>query len=356
MTATALYFMSLHDVASGEPISFDDAGLPVLATVAEFGREAALVTCHYRARAVLLPLPEGGACAGEPRGRMIANRPQIQAHEVFELLPDGEAQWVIRSAHGKFVVTRRDGVLEATATDRAAASRYTAGSPLSDAGRIDHILAFPGMNFLIRHNPAFVQREIDRFVAAAAAVARSRAPMIVVIGPGRNVREDSLHITVDISAELLRNRWLLDNYDRYFVFGADESWQAEPGTVDFIYQEDVLEHIDQKGQIKLLAEAFHMLKPGGVHRISTPCLKESMRVHSDFSQGAKGVHVAEWERWRHVALVTQSIIAEYAAIVGYSRCFFTVKDVSLSPHFRRDTRPDSDRNRFFGNVIVELVK
>ena len=55
-----------------------------------------------------------------------------------------------------------------------------------------------------------------------------------------------------------------------------------------IFNEDFIEHLDQRQQVLFLAETLRVLKPGGVHRINTPDLLTSMRRHSDFSRGFAG--------------------------------------------------------------------
>ncbi|MEI7513688.1 MAG: methyltransferase domain-containing protein, partial [bacterium] len=41
-------------------------------------------------------------------------------------------------------------------------------------------------------------------------------------------------------------------------------------SVDVIFHEDFIEHLDQRGQIIFLAETYRTLKPGSVHRVNTP--------------------------------------------------------------------------------------
>jgi hypothetical protein len=355
MTHSALHFYTLIDDASGRSVCFDPAGLPGLKSEEANSCVAILTTCHYRVRATIIASPNIQACAASVDGSLVANRSYVAAHETFELHHLSDEVFCIKAFQGTYLSTQSDGLLRANTSDVSLASRYRYGTPpLPDA--VTRICAIDKLNEMIRYNPDYSDREIDRFVAAVAKLRMSGAPGVIVIGPGSDVRPDALHIEFEISPELVRNGWLLQNYDRFFVFSADHDWRIEDNSIDFICHEDVFEHISQKGQIKLLAAALRALKPGGIHRINTPCLRESMRRHSDFSIGAAGVYVDEWDRWQHIAVVTENILKEYAAIVGYSRCFATVHNVSLSPSFKRDTRPGTDRDKYFGNVIMELLK
>lgn len=352
----ALNFSSIHELKSGKSLAFDADGLPVLASGNRETHTAILVKCYYHERAAFISLPGARACAAERTGHLIANRPYIDAHEIFQLTPDADGGFVVKSAHDRYVRLRADGTFDAGAENIAAAARFGAGEPLSDPATIGTLLNVNRISNLIKYSPAFAEREIARFVTAVADKVRSKQPTIVLIGPGKDVREDGLHITTDISQELVTTGWLSNNVERFFTFNADRSWGIPDSCVDFIYHEDVLEHIGQKAQIKLLAEAFRVLRKGGIHRVNTPCLREAMRVHSRFELGASGVYEQEWDRWGHILLVTHDTMKEYASMIGYSRCFPAMKGFSLSPHFRGDTRPSVDRNAAFGNVIVELIK
>jgi hypothetical protein len=99
-----------------------------------------------------------------------------------------------------------------------------------------------------------------------------------------------------------------------------------------------------------------VLKPGAIHRISTPCLIESMRRHSDFPRGFVGVHSSEWERWGHVALVSRGSLEEMALLVGYKCIYFTAKSRGMSPHATQDSRPHGDRDQLLGNIFADLLK
>lgn len=125
-------------------------------------------------------------------------------------------------------------------------------------------------------------------------------------------------------------------------------------SLDLVFHEDFLEHIDQRSQILFLAETHRMLKRGAVHRVNTPNLLSSMRDFSTFTQGAAGVHIGEWDRSHHVSVLTPSMLAEYARMVGYSEVIFNTKNGSISPLVPPEYRP-SDRP-LDGNLYADLVK
>jgi len=127
-------------------------------------------------------------------------------------------------------------------------------------------------------------------------------------------------------------------------------------SVDVIFHEDFLEHLNQRDQITFLAETLRVLKPGGIHRVNTPNLVSSMRDHSDFAKGFAGVYTDEWNRWHHLSVLTPAMLEEMARMVGYSKVIFTQKDESTSALVPLEYRPAEDRPKHGGNIFADLVK
>lgn len=127
-------------------------------------------------------------------------------------------------------------------------------------------------------------------------------------------------------------------------------------SVDVVFHEDFLEHINQRDQVVFLAEVLRVLKPGGIHRINTPNLIASMRDHSDFSKGFSGVYVEEWNGHGHYSLMTPQSLTELATMVGYSKVICNAKNKSTSPMVPSEYRPDPHDRPEDGNVFADLIK
>jgi len=129
-------------------------------------------------------------------------------------------------------------------------------------------------------------------------------------------------------------------------------------SVDVIFHEDFIEHLNQRDQIRFLAETFRVLKNGGIHRINTPNLIESMKRHSDFSKGIKGVFIKEWKKHGHLNILTQKTLEEMAKMIGYSSVIFNDKDKSISNLIPSEYRPaPNSKNRSQdGNIFADLIK
>jgi len=179
-------------------------------------------------------------------------------------------------------------------------------------------------------------------------------PVLVHLGPGETPKKGFLNIDGLAHSAGLRFKERYPN--NYFIFPfADQPWPLPNNSVDYIYHEDFIEHISQISQWQVLAEAMRVLKPGCIHRISTPCIKEAMLRHSDFSLGLHGVYQGE-RQWGHIAMLTHKSLEEIAQAIGYSRVIFTQKNGGTSDFAIQDTRPGSDRDCLVGNIYADLVK
>lgn len=146
-----------------------------------------------------------------------------------------------------------------------------------------------------------------------------------------------------------------DKNDFYAINILSTGLPLPDNSVDLIFHEDFLEHLDQKEQIIFLAETFRVLKPGSVHRINTPNLIISMRGHSDFKKGNSGVYVYEWNKYGHKNLLTPTYLSELSQIIGYSKLLFNSRNTSISKEIPKEYRPGNDRPEE-GNIFADLIK
>lgn len=202
--------------------------------------------------------------------------------------------------------------------------------------------------------PRSVEEEVKGFAARVLAIARSGAP--VKIQPGFGMSPLSGFINLDIEPLVPESETSFDDYDIFFFPFADIPWPIPDNCVDYIFHEDFIEHINQKQQVCFLAETLRVMKPGCWHRVNTPCLNASMKRHSHFKLGMKGVYIGEWNNWQHVSLFTRHSLEELARLVGYREVVFDQKGQSVSPHRCREIRPGDDRDPILGNIFADLLK
>jgi hypothetical protein len=196
--------------------------------------------------------------------------------------------------------------------------------------------------------------ETTRLARIHGGLASSSHPILIHLGPGETPKQGFLNIDGFIHAA--GARFKEEFPDNYFVFPfADQSWPFPDNSVDYIYHEDFIEHISQINQWQVMAEALRVLKPGCVHRISTPCIKAAMLRHSDFNLGMEGVYEGE-RQWGHIAMLTHRSLEEMALAIGYSEVIFTQKNGGTSAFAIKDTRPGDDRDELAGNIFADLIK
>lgn len=195
--------------------------------------------------------------------------------------------------------------------------------------------------------------ELARFRSRVAQLVARNEPVKIYCGCGDIPRDGFLNIDIVMMAPTFSVR----NYSNYFIFPfADIEWSIPDNTVDYIFHEDFVEHVDQLQQIQFLAEALRVLKPGAWHRVNTPNLIASMKQNSDFAKGIRGVYAGEKEQWGHIALLTPDYLKEIAFMIGYREVVFTTKSHGVSPFAEADIRPLSDRDGVFGNIYADLLK
>ena len=199
-----------------------------------------------------------------------------------------------------------------------------------------------------------VEREMAAFADRVFNLIHTGLPVRIYTGCGTNPAAG--FINIDIAPMLRPDDKRFDDREYFFFPFADVSWPIPDGSVDHIFNEDFIEHLSQKQQFCFLAETRRVLKVGSWHRVSTPCLIQSMRRHSHFEAGTRGVYTGEWDRWGHQVLFTHHSLEETAKLVGYREVLFNQKNQSASPMRGIDTRPWDDRDALFGNIYADLLK
>jgi hypothetical protein len=352
LRSCAVQACTLVEVVSGRVVTSDSNGIPVLSNSA--ATCAVLLCGPYEKRAALIALPSGRVCRVDKTGALITDRTQVRGHETFQVVAAGNGLVQLRSFWGRLLRVRADDRLDATAEEPAAASLFRLEAGMADLQAATlRGLGTPAT--LMEQDPAIAWRELARLDAAVQRCRTAGRPVILCLSPGAAARIDALHIGPEFDAELLANGWLLDHYDRYFLIPPDGYWGLPDDSVDFIHHEGLLERLDQRGQLTLLAEAWRVLRPGGVHRVTSPCLNERLRQLANFTRGADGVSEAIWAGGARL-LPDAQMLRDYATMVGYDRCYMTIKNVSLSSYFTKDTQPNTESEARFGYLFVELIK
>ena len=105
-------------------------------------------------------------------------------------------------------------------------------------------------------------------------VARAKNPVCLHLGCGP--RHLPGWINIDLFPTIPMPDVLLD---------VEHPLMLKEGSVDYIFTEDLIEHLSLAGAKSLVRECARVLKPGGVLRIGTPDLQSFIRAYLDQSQG-----------------------------------------------------------------------
>jgi predicted SAM-dependent methyltransferase len=201
-----------------------------------------------------------------------------------------------------------------------------------------------------------VSEELALFAATVREMNERNIPVKVYPGCGDTIASGFINIDRHVHRNLKPedSRW--ENCQIYIFPFADMAWPIPDDSCDYIFHEDLFEHLTQKEQFGFLAESLRVLKPGEWHRVNTPSITESMRRHSRFDKGFNGVHFAEWDDHGHVSVASRDSLEEMARIVGYREVFFNQRNKGLSKHRYVDCRPGPDRDEVAGNIFADLLK
>lgn len=122
-------------------------------------------------------------------------------------------------------------------------------------------------------------------------------------------------------------------------------------SVDVIFHEDFIEHLNQKEQIIFLSECYRILKPGGIHRVSTPSLFPSLKTaNSNLKSGYIGVKTEIWDDYKHKNILSRNILEEMSKNIGYKKIKFLSRDKSkanIPLEYRPDPKDASNKDHIF---------
>ncbi|MBG0811260.1 class I SAM-dependent methyltransferase [Methylosinus sp. H3A] len=194
--------------------------------------------------------------------------------------------------------------------------------------------------------------EMTRFRSRVEQLTAQGKPVKLYVGAGEFPRRGFLNV----DRVLANANFSFGHFEDYFLFPCvDMHWDIAENSVDYIFHEDFIEHLDQTDQFRFLAEALRVLKPGCWHRVNTPDIIWTMKTRSDFSRGLEGVYTGE-RQWGHLSIFSHASLAEVAKTVGYKEVVFTKKNTSVSPYAEADHRPLDDRDPVLGNIYADLMK
>lgn len=80
-----------------------------------------------------------------------------------------------------------------------------------------------------------------------------------------------------------RDGWIVTNVNAFtrLYLDATKPWPVDDGSVEYVYNDNVIEHLSLDAGRAMLTQAHRSLRPGGVIRIVTPDLRAHVRMYLD---------------------------------------------------------------------------
>lgn len=157
-----------------------------------------------------------------------------------------------------------------------------------------------------RVNPAFLLKTPRLRVAIRETVRALNKP----IGKARTRRafaDSARPVKLEIGGLSPREGWIVTNVSattRNYL-DATVAWPVPEGSVEYVFSDNVIEHIPLAACRALLEQAYRSMQPGGVIRLVTPDIRTHVEL---YLAGAASVEGEVAQRYREMGLVVEHSI------------------------------------------------
>ena len=172
-----------------------------------------------------------------------------------------------------------------------------------------------------------------------------------------NVKEKKIHY--GCGGNLFKSDWLnvdffQGNQKNYGRVNLVEAQPFQDNIFQFAFTEDFLEHLSQEDSIVFLSEAFRVLQPSGVLRLSFPGLEGVLNKHyKNTPLSSYDTKLEAYLYWDHLHFYSREELTLVAKHIGFSKVDFVEFGKSNYPELSNlDTRTD----QVGLNTYVELTK
>jgi hypothetical protein len=137
-------------------------------------------------------------------------------------------------------------------------------------------------------------------------------------------------IKLEIGGHTPREGWLVTNVNAItrFYLDATKRWPLETASVEYVYSDNVIEHLTLRAGRQMLMEAHRCMRPGGIIRTVTP----DLRAHVDmYLQGSAVLDNVVANHYRDIGLdveypvdLVRIPVAAFGHHAGYIHDFDTL--------------------------------
>lgn len=195
-----------------------------------------------------------------------------------------------------------------------------------------------------------------RLRAVARTTVRTLNTPLAKARASRAIAKAERPVRLEIGGLEPRPGWLVTNVNATVrnYLDATVRWPFEDGALEYVYSDNVIEHITLEQGRAMLAEAYRCLRPGGVIRLVTPDLREHIELYLGNGDAALDSPVSASYRKlgldvEHPIDLVRIPIASFGHHVGYLYDFET-----LAAELRRAGFTDAVRHAPGDSAYADL--
>jgi SAM-dependent methyltransferase len=187
-------------------------------------------------------------------------------------------------------------------------------------------------------------KQISKAPKAATDIDDSNIPKKVNYACGKAVMEGWLNVDIEVKT-----------LDEILAVDLTKKHPFKDSFFEFSFCEDFIEHLSQADSLIFLSEAYRTLKPGGVFRLSFPCLDGQCLHGPKFSdyESSKAVKDKYYEKYSHLHLYAKQEFELVCKHIGFRKIEF--KEFGESDHPELRSLEWRDHVKHY-NAYIELTK
>jgi SAM-dependent methyltransferase len=176
----------------------------------------------------------------------------------------------------------------------------------------------------------------------------------------RELAEAPRPLRLEIGGTAPRDGWVVTNVSAVtkHYLDATKRWPLEDDSVEYVYNDNVIEHLTLAAGRAMLLEAHRCLRPGGVIRIVTP----DLRAHVDmYLSGAPALSNSASSHYKKLGLevahpvdLVRIPVAAFGHHAGYLYDFETLAAELLSAGFSNPVKCEAGKSEHAALVGLDL--
>lgn len=165
---------------------------------------------------------------------------------------------------------------------------------------------------------------------------------------------------IEIGGHMRRDGWIVTNVNAFcrLYLDATKPWPVDAGSVEYVFNDNVIEHLPLESGRAMLAQARRSLRSGGVIRIVTPDLRAHVSMYLD---GEVSLRTDVSAHYREIGQVVEHPVdlvripvAAFGHHAGYLYDFETLASELTRAGFSNPTRCELGRSEHTALTGLDL--